>query len=114
MTQVLESYLRSDVHLQTTRLVHESRLAADESFVNFNLRATATDFGFGTVLHSQTDAMEHEPRTLLSNADGPRDLVGANAVPAIGEHPHCNEPLVQRDWRILKNGSNLATKLPLR
>jgi hypothetical protein len=55
--------------------------------------------------------MEHEPCRLLSDPDGLGDLVAANAVLAIGEHPDHYQPFLQRDWGILEYGSDLCRKL---
>jgi hypothetical protein len=41
------------------------------------------------------------------------NFVRANTVPATGKHPESDKPLVQRDWRILEDGSHLDGELPI-
>ena len=93
--------------------VHVDRLAADESFVYFNLFALAAELTESGGLHSQTNAVHHEPCRFLSDADGAANLVGTDSVFAVGEHPHCGKPLVEGDWRILENGSDFSGELAL-
>src|SRR5712692_8724532 len=57
-------------------------------------------------LESKPDAMEHKPRTLLSDAQCTVNLPRTDAVFAIRNHPHRAEPLIQRDRRILKDGAD--------
>ena len=70
-------------------LMHIPSLAADIGFVNLNLTRHPAEI---TVLHSQADAVEHEPSCLLGDPDGPMDFVGANAVLGIGNHPNGRQP----------------------
>ena len=42
------------------------------------------------------------------------NLPRANAVFAVRDHLHCGEPLVEADWRIFKDGSNLDRELAFR
>jgi hypothetical protein len=56
--------------------------------------------------------VEHRPCSFLSDANGPVDLVGANAVLGIGYHPYSGQPLAEADWAILKDGSGLDGELP--
>ncbi len=90
--------------------VHESRRAADESFVHFDF-ATHPPERF--ILQGQTNAVKHEPRGFLSDAKSARNFVGANPVLAVGEHPSRREPLVEADWRILEDGAHLDGELAL-
>ena len=55
--------------------------------------------------------MEHEPSGLLGNADGFRDLIAADSVFAVGNHPSSGKPLVQRDRGIFKNRFGFDGKL---
>ena len=55
--------------------------------------------------------MHHEPCTLLSDADGPRNLPRTHAVFAIHEQPHCGEPLIQTQRRVLKDRARLQREL---
>ena len=55
--------------------------------------------------------MIHEPRCLLRYADGPVNLVGANAVLTTHHQPHCSKPLVQTERGILHDGSDFHAEL---
>src|SRR5271154_5175172 len=55
--------------------------------------------------------MKHEPSRFLSDADSAGHFVGTDSVLAIRNHPHGNEPLVQRDWRILEDSPDLGAEL---
>ena len=92
-------------------LVHETCRATDEGFVHFDLATRPSHFHQGTRLHRQTDAVEHEPCGLLSDAQSAVDFVAANSVLAIGNHPNCDKPFVQLDRTILENGTDLDRKL---
>src|SRR5439155_1629402 len=92
-------------------LVHIAGLAADVSLINLNRPVRPTKFAASLVLQSEPDAMQHEPCGLLGYSDSARDLVRANTVSAIGDHPHDNKPLLQRNRRVLKNGSDLRGEL---
>jgi hypothetical protein len=91
------------------RTVHITSLAADERFIDFNV--TRHLFEKRSALHRETDAMVHEPRSLLRDAKRAGDLVTANAVFAVHDHPHSREPLVEAQGAILENGSNLDREL---
>ena len=58
--------------------------------------------------------MEHEPCGLLSDAKCPCDFATADTVFAVEDEPHCREPFVQAERRLLEDGSNLDRELPLR
>src|SRR6266566_201001 len=89
--------------------VHELGLAADEGFVRldcaFHLRP-------GPGLHGEPNTMEHEPTGFLRDAERPRQLVGADTVLAVGEHPERGQPLVEPDGAILKDRAKLDRELP--
>jgi hypothetical protein len=89
--------------------VHVPGLATNESFVNLNL---AGHEGIAA-LHCQADTMEHEPSGLLGDSDCPVNLIRANAVFGIRNHPDSSEPLVKSDGAIFEDGSHLDGKLPL-
>src|ERR1039458_378365 len=57
------------------------------------------------------DAVIHEPRRFLRDADGAMDFVGTHAVLAVHYLPHRHEPLVQAERRILKDGAGLCGEL---
>ena len=63
------------------------------------------------VLHRKAESVEHEPRGLLSDAKVSCNLVGTDSVLAVNQHPHCDKPLVQSDWRILKDSPDLDREL---
>lgn len=85
-------------------------LAADVGLVGFDF---AAHFREGLRLHGETDSVQHEPRRLLRDTQGPRGLVGADAVLAVHGHPEARKPLVQADRRILEDGPELNRELLL-
>ena len=91
--------------------VHEAGGTADESFVYFDLAPVPTEFQNRTVLHRKSDAMEHEPCGLLSDAKSAAYFVRTDSVFAICNHPHSDKPLVEGKRRILKDGSNFDGEL---
>src|SRR6266704_1608872 len=93
--------------------VHESGRATDEGFIYLNLTTLPANFQKRAVLHCKPDAVKHEPCRLLSDAEIAGDFVGANPVLAVGNHPHCDKPFVQRDRRILKDSPDLRSELPM-
>src|ERR1019366_10142612 len=92
-------------------LVHVASFAADESLIRFDFAREFRSQDF--VLHGQPNPMEHEPSRLLSDPHVLSDLTTAHAVLAIQDHPHGGEPLVERDRRILHDGSGLDGELAL-
>ena len=89
-------------------LVHEASRAADERFVNLEV---ANRFLERAVLHRLADAMQHEPRGLLSDPQIAGDLAGANSVLAIRDQPDRREPFIESDRRILEDGPDLCAEL---
>ena len=90
--------------------MHVARSAADESFIRFN---SAREFLNRALLHRQANPMQHEPSGLLRNANRTAQLVRTDSVFRIGNQPKGGQPLIQRDRRILQNGSDLDGKLLL-
>lgn len=90
--------------------VHVTRLAADESFID--LYVTRHLFEKRAALHSKTDAVVHEPRSFLGDAKRAGDLVTANTVFAVCDHPYSREPLIQTERRILEDGPDFNGELP--
>src|SRR6266404_2948580 len=88
--------------------VHVSGFAADESLINFDV---AGELARVLILKRESDTLEHEPRGLLSNLEAAMNLPRANAVLGIGEQPHCAEPLVEANRRVLKDRSHLDAEL---
>jgi hypothetical protein len=91
--------------------VHESGSATNESFVRFDLSTAPTEFGTGIVLHGEANPVEHEPRGFLSNAKSASYFVGTHTVLAVRNHPHGDEPLIEGQSGILKDGANLHAEL---
>lgn len=88
--------------------VHVAGFAADECLIDCNVTGHAPEV---TGLHGEPDALKHEPRGFLSDANGAVNFVGADPVLGIGDHPDSGEPLVQPDGATLKDGSNLDREL---
>jgi hypothetical protein len=91
--------------------VHVASSPANESFVHFNLAIGTTKFQERTRLHGKTNAMEHEPSRLLSDAKSTSDLIRTDSVLAVGDHPNGEQPLVERKRRIFKDSSDLGREL---
>jgi hypothetical protein len=91
--------------------VHVNRFAADKSFVGFNLFAFAAKLTERDGLHGETDSVKHEPCGLLRNAKSAAQFVGADSVLAVRNHPDRNEPLIQTEGGILKDGSDFGAEL---
>lgn len=89
-------------------LVHVARLAAYHAFVYFHF---VRQLAALVILHSQPDAMEHEPCGFLSDLDRAGKLPRANPVLAVGEQPHSSQPLIQTERRILENSSSFNGEL---
>src|SRR5579875_1345158 len=92
-----------------TVLVHVAGEATDEGFVGFDLA-----FQFRperTFLHCQTDALEHEPRGFLSNAQILRQLVRADAILAVGQQPDGRKPLFETDRGVFEDSADLNREL---
>jgi len=94
--------------------VHVSCFSADESFVCLDFLVLPAELPERDGFHSETNAVHHKPRRLLCDSDGASNLVRTDSVFAVGEHPHRGEPLVERDWRVLENGSDFRGELSLR
>lgn len=94
--------------------VHVASFPADESLIyfDFGTKMPASQLHSGSGLHGEPDSMEHEPCGLLSDSESASYFVGANAIFAVGDHPHCDKPLVERKRRILKDSPDLCRELP--
>src|SRR5581483_7526575 len=93
------------VHARRQMLV----LTAHERLVRFDLTGERHE-GFG--FHRETDAVEHEPRRFLRDAERASEFVRAGAVLGIREQPEGREPLSKRNRRVLKDRADLDAKLP--
>ena len=91
--------------------VHVSGKATNESFVNFHLGTGTAKLHKRANLHREPDAVEHEPRRFLSDAKGAANLIGTDAVLAVGNHPNSDEPLVEGQSGVFKDSPNLGGEL---
>ena len=80
--------------LDPLALVHVLYLAAYKGLIAL-YGAIAAEHIAVSITHGYTDAVQHEPCTLLGDAKIAGYLVGGNAVLAVGEHPGSHQPLVQ-------------------
>jgi hypothetical protein len=92
----------------TFRLMHITRLAADEGLVNFDLTGQLRSV---LVLHSFANTVEHEPCSLLGQAKVSRNLIATHAVLAVRHQPHGREPLAQRDRRFIEDRADFNGEL---
>jgi len=83
--------------------VHEAGRATDEGFVGFYVLPFAAYFVDVPTLESQAETVQHKPCGLLSDSQVAANLIGANAVFAVHEHPQSHEPFVERHGAILEN-----------
>lgn len=91
--------------------VHVARATADIGFVNFDFATGTAELYERIGLHGETDAMQHEPRGFLGDAERPVNFVGADAVLAVGDHPNGDKPLIERERRVLKDSPDLYREL---
>jgi hypothetical protein len=96
--------------VRALRVVHEAGLAAHVGLVSL---ALARELVEAAGLHGEANPLQHEPRGLLGHADRAADLVGADAVLRVHQHPRDREPLVEADRRILEDGPDLHGELAL-
>jgi len=79
--------------------VHVLFLSADESLIHFDFVLRSADLVHWAIavifLHAQTDAMQHEPCGLLSDAKSAAYFIGTYAVLAVRNQPNSDKPLVQ-------------------
>src|SRR5258708_4292337 len=93
--------------------MHVLELAADKSLIHLDGAASVAKFENRLVLDCKANAMQHEPCALLGYADISPNLVARNAILTVGKQPHCSEPLIQLQGRILEDGIHLdAVLLP--
>jgi hypothetical protein len=93
--------------------MHVASLAANEGLIHFNRATVAAPLQERAILHGKTNAVKHEPCSLLSDPKGPGDLAGANAILRRGDDPNGRKPLVQSERRVLEDGPNLDGELAL-
>src|SRR5665213_1139572 len=95
-------------------LMHVSGLTADHGFVGFDFLTRATHLATILALLSKSDPMEHEPRRLLGNVQGPGNLATGNTVLAVVDKPHSRKPFIQTDGAVLEGGNDLDGELASR
>ncbi|MGB6497447.1 MAG: hypothetical protein WA853_15270 [Candidatus Acidiferrum sp.] len=92
--------------------VHEASSTTNESFVHFDFFSFAAELNERAGLHRKANPVEHEPSGLLSHAERAANLIGTDAVLAVGNHPDSDKPLVERERRILKDSPDFDRELP--
>jgi hypothetical protein len=55
--------------------------------------------------------LQHEPCRFLRDLESAVNFQTAHSVLAIDQHPKSGHPLIERDWRVLHDGSNLEGEL---
>jgi hypothetical protein len=63
-------------------------------------------------LEGLTNAVEHEPCSLLGNAERTSDFVAADSILDIGDEPDSGKPLLKSQRRVLEDGAHLGSELP--
>lgn len=90
---------------------HRMPLAtAYEGFVGFDLSGKLWSV---VALHRKADAMQHEPRGFLRDAERTAKLMRRGSVLGVGEKPHRRKPLGKRDSRFFEDRADLHGKLSL-
>ncbi len=89
-------------------LVHVLGRPADERLVALNGPVQLLE---RAGLNGGADAMEHEPRGLLRDAEGAAKLVAADAVLGVQQQPDGGEPLAQLDGAVLEDAAHLDGEL---
>jgi hypothetical protein len=84
----------------TLGLVHELHVAPDVGFIRLGAPLHLHE---RTGVHRGADAMEHEPRAFLRDAERPRDLVGAE--------PFLQLAIIQTATSHLSRGSGESSKI---
>ena len=90
--------------------MHEAGKSTDHGFVGFDWAVTA-EFLEAPALHGFADAVQHEPCGLLSHVQIAGDFVATHSVLAIDYQPHGDQPLVEAEWAILEDRTDLDREL---
>src|SRR5438309_6929795 len=98
---------------ETLRFVHESRLAADERFINFNFRTGTAQLHKRFILQHKPNALKHEPSRLLSDAERASEFRRTDSILTVHKQPKCSHPFIKSKRRILKDGSDFERELLL-
>jgi len=91
--------------------VHIACLPADEGFVYFHRVPAAAEFNERAFLYSGTNAVHHEPRGTLHDAQSASYFIAADSILAGSQEPHRGEPFVQRNGRVLEDGAKFDGEL---
>jgi len=91
--------------------VHFHGIRADEGFVAFDFTSGAAHLCWGTVSHSFTNPMQHEPCGLLGNFQVAVQLPRANPILAVADHPDRDHPLVESKSGVLKDRADFEREL---
>ena len=88
--------------------VHVARFAADERLIDLNLTGQLRS---RLIPHDVTDAMQHEPCSLLSNSQIAGDFARTNPVTTVGNQPHSGKPLFKADGGFVQDCADLDREL---
>src|SRR5271166_3284583 len=100
------------VHLEPFRAVHLLRLWADVRLVYFDrATVTAAHLEHQSTLHRFADAMQHEPCRVLADTKRLSQLITADPVLAVRDHPESGHPLIESERGILKDGADFYREL---
>ena len=92
-------------------LVHVPRFAADVRFVNLDVAGHFLEKR--SSLHRETDSLQHEPCSLLRDANRTMDFIATDSILRARNQPDRRQPLIQTERRILENRSDFGRELPL-
>jgi hypothetical protein len=88
--------------------MHVAGLAIDETRIYFDFSAQLVK---RAALHSEANAVQHEPCGLLCHFQILCDLARTDTVLAIDNQPCGREPFIKGYWRVLENGPSLEREL---
>src|SRR6476646_870002 len=95
-------------HFDALFFVHEAGLTPYVGFIYFDV---PLKFSLCFLVQSQAKSLQHEPCCFLRDLESAVNFQTAHSVLAINQHPKSGHPLIERDWRVLHDGSNLEGEL---
>src|SRR5579864_520283 len=95
-------------HFGALLLVHEAGLTAYVGFIYFDV---PLKFSLCFLVQGQAESLQDEPCCFLCDLESAVNFQTAHSVLAIDQHPKSGHPLIERDWRVLHDGSNLEGEL---